>query len=133
MLGNVSITQISESEIWVGDNKVYLIDGKIIYIIAVGEQTPELAKALIEVKQKLYSIAPGKVHHLIDLNKSGKSSPEARKLWKEFSEDERTDKVAVFGLSPVAKVLASFVMSITNRNNQRFFRTKEEAMQWLLE
>jgi len=66
------------------------------------------------------------------LNNCGKNEPGARLIWSQISDEENTNKVALFGMHPVARVLASFVMGITNRNNQRFFKTKEEAVNWLV-
>ena len=60
-----------------------------------------------------------------------KNSPEARKIWRNFSEDEDTHKVAMFGIHPVAMVIASFVTNITKKNEMRFFKTKEEALEWI--
>lgn len=67
------------------------------------------------------------------LNKAGKSSPEARLIWQQISGLEKTNKVAKYGLNPVARVLASFVIGVYHKSNMRFFSTKEEAMTWLLE
>jgi len=48
-------------------------------------------------------------------------------------EHERTGKVALFGLNPVARVIASFVMGVTRKKDMRFFKTREEALAWLRE
>lgn len=128
---NPEYQEISDKEIWNGENKSFLILENIIYVIAVGEQTDELAKAQKQANLKLASHIKGKVNYLIDLNKCGKNSPEAREIWKELGDDDNTDRVAIFGLHPVAKVLASFVTRVTKKNNQRFFSTKEEAVIWL--
>jgi len=49
------------------------------------------------------------------------------------SEYEKTGKVAVFGLHPVARVIASFVMGVSKNKDMRFFKAKEEALAWLKE
>ena len=69
----------------------------------------------------------------IDLNKAGKGSPEARKIWKKLTENEKTGRVAFFGLHPVARVLASFTMGVSKNKDMRFFKTREEALEWLKE
>jgi hypothetical protein len=74
-----------------------------------------------------------KISYLIDLNKCGKNSPEARQIWNQLSDDEKTNKVAIFGIHPVARVLANFSMGTSKNKNQHFFKTQEEAMTWLLE
>ena len=72
----------------------------------------------------------GKVNTLIDLNKAGKTSTAARKKQKEISEHEKVGKVALFGLGPVAKVIASFFMGISMKKDMQFFKTREEASEW---
>lgn len=114
-----------------GQNMTSLINENIIYVIAVGEQTTEIALTQKQINLKLASYVKGQINYLIDLNKCGKNSSEARQIWKESAEDERTDKVAIFGLNPVAKVIASFVMGVTRKKNQRFFNTEAEALLWI--
>jgi hypothetical protein len=127
----MKIAQISEKEFHVGGNKASLIEGNIIHVIVQGEQTAESSILQIEVNNKLASLVNGKINYLIDLNKSGRNSPEARAAWKRASEDENVIKVAVFGLNPVARVLASFVMGVTKKKDIHFFMTKEDAYRWL--
>ena len=70
---------------------------------------------------------------LVDLNKAGKPTSEARKIGKERLEEEGVGKVALFGLHPVARVLASFVMGVSKKEDMKFFKTKEEAIAWFKE
>lgn len=133
MLQNIKINQISENEIWVGKNKLSLINDNIIYVVSVGEQTSQMAKAHKSVCLNFSSKINGKTNYLIDLNKCGKNSPEARKTWIELSSHKNTHKVATFGLNPVARVIASFVIGVYNQNNMRFFKTKEKGLEYLLE
>jgi hypothetical protein len=130
---STEIRQVSEKEIWVGQNKASLIEKNIIYVIAVGEVTTELAIAQVEGLNKLEALADGPVNYLIDLSDAGKSSPEARKIWEKIGGNVTTSKLALFGLNSVARMLASFVMGISGKSNQRFFKTKEEALRWLRE
>jgi len=132
MTAKVVIKNISESEIWVEANKTYLLPGNIFYVISEGKQTEEMAIAHRLVCHQMSKLVTGKVNYLIDLNNCGKNEPGARLIWSQISDEENTNKVALFGMHPVARVLASFVMGITNRNNQRFFKTKEEAVNWLV-
>jgi hypothetical protein len=132
MSENFEIKYISEKEMWVGGNKTFLTDQNIIHCVSIGEQTTEIALLQKEIVYKLFEWAKGKTNFLIDLNNCGKSSPEAREIWKQLSEDERTNKVAVFGINPVARVLANFVIGTSKSNNLRFFKTQEEAMLWFL-
>jgi len=108
-----------------------LIEGNIIYVVAIGEQTTEIALKQCETNSEIAQLIDGKVNYLINLNKSGKSSPEARKIWKSIIDEESSNKIALFGLHPVARVLASFVMNLTSSKNVRFFNTYEESVAWL--
>ena len=79
------------------------------------------------------SMFKGKVDVLVDLNKAGQASSKARETFKGMSEDENVGRVAIFGVHPVAKVLASFFMEVSKNRNIRFFKTKEAALEWLKE
>ncbi len=129
----LKLIQLSENEYWVGSNRTALLEGNIIYVTAEGEQTPELARLQEEINSKLAALVKGEIKYLIDLNNCGKNSPEARVIWKKLSDDENTQKVAVFGLHPVARVLASFVLGFSYEPKDRFFKTKEKALEWLKE
>jgi len=122
-----------DREIWVGENRIYLGEDNIIHFINVGEHDEKIAIACKEAILKFFNTVDGEVHGLIDLSKAGKQSPEARKIWREISEFENTAKVAIHGLNPVARVIASFVMGVSKNKNMRFFKTKEAAIAWLKE
>ena len=129
----VEIKQVSEREIWVGKNSFYLGEDNIFYITVVGEVDGKTAAAVTEIDNKFKSMVEGKLNIFADLNKGGKQSAEARKIWKEMTEDDRTGKIAMYGAHPVARVLASFVMGVSRKKDMRFFKTKEEALAWLKE
>jgi hypothetical protein len=123
----------NDREIWVGKNHTYLGDDNIMYTTVVGEVTEDMAKAIRDAHYKFMNIAGKKVSSLVDLNKAGKQPPEARKIGREMFENEKIGKIALFGLHPVARVIASFVMGVAKKKDIRFFRTKEEALAWLKE
>ncbi len=125
--------QNKDREIWVGKNRLYLSKDNITYFFMVGEHDEKIASACGEAFLKLINIVEGKVNALGDLNKARKQSPEARKIWKELSEHEKVGKLALIGMHPVARVLASFVMGRTKKKDMRFFKTKEEALAWFKE
>ncbi|MBN2348383.1 MAG: hypothetical protein JXJ22_06075 [Bacteroidales bacterium] len=127
----LELEQISEKEFRVGETRIILLTNNILYIEAVGEQTDEHAAVIRKNYKTIYSLFPGKVKQLVNLNQSGKSSPAARVIYKEMNEYELTEKVAVFGMHPVARVLAAFVTSVTSTKNIKFFSTEEEALLWL--
>jgi len=131
MAGKAELQQISEKEFRVGNNKVFLLEDDIIYIEAYGEQTDEIAFAHLNHNEILVKQLSGKINYLVNLNDAGKSSPKARRIWQELSEAETTNKTALFGMHPVAKLLASFVIGVTKRKNMRFLNSREEAVNWL--
>jgi len=131
MTDKTAIRQISENEYVVGNNVTSLIEQNIVYVVAHGDQSDKLAIAQSQINHKLANMAGDKISCLIDLNHCGKSSPKARNVWRSLCEEEITKKVAIFGMHPVASVLAAFVMRVTKSNNQQFFKTKEEALDWL--
>ena len=130
---NFEVKQISEREYWVGENKLILTDQNIVHVITIGEQTTEMAVVIKDINLKLFSLVEGQTNFLIDLNKSGKNSTGARSIWNELSAHEKIKKAAVFGLNPVSRVIASFVIGFSVKKNQQFFKTEEEALSWLLE
>ena len=122
-----------EREIWVGKNKVYLSEDNIINIINVGEINEKTAIAIKDAVIKLTTMVEGNVSTLTDLNKAGKMTPEARKVFQEFVGQRGYGKAALFGMHPVARVLASFFRGMSRKKDMRFFKTKEEALAWLKE
>lgn len=131
MIEKIEINQVGENEYWIGKNKTVFIDQKIIHITVVGEQTTEMALLHTELDHKLFSLVDGKINYLVDLNKSGKNSPEARSMWKQLCDNDKVNKVAVYGLHPVAKIIASFVIGFNLKMKQQFFKTEEQARVWL--
>jgi hypothetical protein len=122
-----------DREIRVGENRLYLGEDNVLYVTVFGEIDEKIAIAIKEADLKFKNIVEEKYDVLADINKSGKHSSEARKIWKEMTEHEKTGKVAMFGMHPVARVIASFVMGVTRKKDMRFFKTKEKALLWLKE
>jgi len=129
----VEIKQISEREIWIGESRFYLGEDDIFYETIVGKQDEKTVTVALEYHNKFKNMVKGKMKMLINLNNAGHLSSEARKIGKKTFEDEKIGKVAMFGMHPVARVLASFVMGVTKKEDMRFFKTKEEALAWLKE
>ena len=127
----IDIRQVGEREIWVGESKFFLDEDNILYETVVGEQNERTATEMLKVTNKLQNMVEGKLNVLIDLNKAGTPSSEARKIGQEAFEDEKIGKIALFGLHPVARVIASFVMGVSRKKDMRFFKSKEEALAWL--
>lgn len=129
----ISVKQVNEREIWIEKTKVYLGDNNVVYDIGVGGSDEKYAIAVKEAILKLANLVEGKVNLFVDLTNSGKPTPEARKIYTSVTEHHKTGKVAMFGLNPVARVLASFIMGVTRKKDIHFFKTKEEALSWFKE
>ena len=122
-----------EREIWIEESRFYLDKDNILYESVVGEIDKKKAIAMEEASIKLRKMVPGKVNVLVDINQAKKPTPEARNFARRRLEGTKTGKVAIFGMHPVARVIAAFVMSITKKEDMRFFKSKEEALIWLKE
>ena len=117
--------------IWVADNRLYLDEDNILHVIRVGVVDKEAAIEIASSALKLVELVDGKVKILTDLNRAGGSSSEARKVYQEMLEHVKLDRLALCGLHPVARVIASFTMGVTKKRTVRFFTTKAEALAWL--
>lgn len=120
-------------EIPVGPNVVRVDDSNTIHIIMCGETDYELAKGISDACDELVAMVNGKVNVLVDLNKAGKATPEARHEGKRRMNPDRSIKIAYFGLHPVAKVLATIMILFAKHKGMRFFNSEEEARKWLAE
>ncbi len=129
----IEIKQINERELWVGEHRFYLGEDNILYCITVGVIDAEMAIAFDEVTLKLMNMVEGKANLFIDLSRTGQATAEARKIGKQRFELGKIGKIAMFGMHPVARVLASFVMGVTKKEDMRFFKSKEDALEWLKE
>jgi len=122
-----------EREIWVGKSRYYFGEDNIIHVTVVGEVDDNIAIEHRDTCMKFVNMIAGTANVLVDNTRAGKISPEARKVFRGLTENEKTGKVAIFGLHPVARVIAAFFMGATKKKDMRFFNTKEEALAWLKE
>jgi len=122
-----------ELEIRIGESTYRLGKDNIAYVTIIGEADEKTANRHREAGVKIMNMIEGTVNVLVDVNKAGKLSSEARGVFRELTENERSGKIAIFGLHPVARVIASFVMGASKKKDQRFFKTREEALTWLKE
>ena len=120
-----------DGEIRIGESRYYLEENNIMHAVEVGVIDDQKALAIKETYLKVLDTVKGQVNILVDLNKAKKPSAKARKILNEISENERVDRVAHFGVHPVARVMASFLMGFSKKKEIRFFKTGEEALKWL--
>jgi len=69
----------------------------------------------------------GKINKIIDLNNAGAASMQARKILKELTENERTEKAAFIDLHPFAGVIASFLLGIFGIKNYVTLKKRRSA------
>ena len=123
----------NEKEVWIGESRFYLGEDNTIYVDIVGELDKKTAQDMRDAFYKLLKMIDGKGNVFADNNRSGKPTPEARRIFKIMTEHEKVDKVAVFGMHPVARILATFVVGFSKNKNINIFKSKEEALAWLRE
>ena len=122
-----------DREILVGESRFYLGEDNIIYETIVADVDEQKALEAREAVYKLADKANERTKILIDLDEAGNQSSEARKIVQELFDTEVCGKIALFGLHPVARVTASFVIGVSKKKDMRFFKTKEGALAWLKE
>lgn len=123
--------KVKNKEFRIGESEYYLGKDNIIYVIGKGrmeeKDIPAWEAAIVEFEKKI----EGKINILVDLNEAREQPPKTRASWDTFCKRKRIGKVALFGIHPVARVLASFVMGISRNKNLRFFNSREKALKWL--
>jgi hypothetical protein len=118
-------------EFKIGDNTLSIIDD-MIFLTNVGDINDALALEFDACLKKIVNTEGTKKRNiLVDNNRAGKTSFKARQIFSRMMELETTGKVAIFGMNPVARVLASFFIAMVKKGDVRFFATKEESMAWL--
>ncbi|QIA09421.1 DUF7793 family protein [Draconibacterium halophilum] len=120
------------TEYQVGGDIVRLRKNNIIHVIAKGLQSNELAVEMKKLCLDLNAQMEGKCNYLINVNECGKNEPGAREIWKELGDHDNTHKAAIYGMNPVARLIANFVIGSYSKHNMRFFKSEEEAIDWLL-
>ena len=129
----VDAERVSDREFLIGECRLHLNEENILYITIVGGLDEEKAIQIKKAVSKLKDISGRKWHTITDINKAGRITSEARKIFTDMSENGNSDKIAIFGGHPVARVLAAFVMGVSKKKDMRFFKSKEEALAWLKE
>ena len=128
------IREGAEREFWLGESSVYLGEDNIAYVNAVGKVDDELAAQIKEMALQLLDIAGTELSFLIDINRAGKSTPEARRMFQALATHEKIRKVATYGIHPVARIVATFGLGKDfTMKYHRFFKNREEALAWLKE
>ena len=120
-------------EIRVANSEFYLDEENILHIVSYGDLDEDDYEDMSAATIKATEDIEGKVNILVDINHCGKVPAKVRRMAKRDFEKETTGKVAMFGMHPVARILASFIIGITRKEDIRFFKTEAEALAWLKE
>jgi hypothetical protein len=129
----IEVKQVSEKEFLIGPHKFFIDEDNIQNIIIVGDNDERLVIALKDISAKFANTSEGRLLTLVDLNRAGQASSEMRRMGRTMMDDATAGKTALFGLHPVARVIASFVIGATRNKNVGFFKTRDEAVTWLKE
>lgn len=124
---------MNTNKIFLDESSFYLGDNNILYEKIVGNFDKEKALKAKEIVLSLMDQVEGEVDVLIDLNDAKTQTTEARKIGIEMFELPKNKKIALYGIHPVARVIAGFVIGICKNNNLKFFKTEKEALTWLKE
>ncbi len=127
----IEVKKISDREFVVGNSRISLLEGNIVCVAVVGNIDAEMAIALNETTLKLMNMIEGKVHVITDNNRAGKPSSKALRIMQNFIMHDKYGKLAIFGLSPVSRVLANFFICFSKKKNICYMKTKEEAFAWI--
>jgi len=131
MVTNTKLYPVNMDEIRIGEHKLQLDTDKIIHITPVGDVNANEGAVIVRGVFNLIHKAGGNVNIIGNLNKAGKPSSKTRKIGIEMFQDSRINKVALFGLHPVARIIASFIIGGSIKKDIRFLKTEAEALSWL--
>jgi hypothetical protein len=113
-------------------SQVYLDQEGIIHVESIGLQTEDEALKVRKKVMELGKKVPGKVRILNNLTRMSKATARSRKTTAESIKLPEIGKVASFGGSTFARVVASFVIKATGMEHKvKYFETEEEALKWL--
>ena len=104
----------------------------ILYVTLSGALDEKIATSIISALPGFYNTVPWKVSCLIDFSKSGEISAEAKKLFVNLAKDGKIGKVAVIGLSFLARAAAWIFIRTLPKKEISIFKTEEEAFAWLM-
>lgn len=111
------------------------IQDNIIRLAFIGDINESDVEALIkDFRPYLEATPPGKsIGLLIDASRDGRMSPSARRNFTKLNHDSRLGGVGICNVGRLNRVMATFVMKATGRDNIHFFDTQAEAIVWLEE
>lgn len=114
----------------VGEN-IFYFEKDILCVYGIGDCDEKLALEVRELMMHIFKTRSN-LRILVDMNKAGKSSIEARKIWKGLMNDEHIVRISFVGIHMVARVIAEFLIFFSENKRSRFFSNREDAMNWLI-
>lgn len=100
------------------------------------EKIKEFTEQLLEALER----ADGKGRAAVNAIAGGgkaTTSLSGRKIYTDFGEKARAEKIAIFGINTLQRVVASFIMRAMSKETGikevKFFKNKDEAIKWLKE
>lgn len=117
-------------------NTVELLENDIIYVQKVGDQTEEsmadLYEQIIKIAKR-FRAADKRVLVLLNAEQEGKTDVKGREMAATIGRDLDYDKSASFGSSEYLHSVRELMISATQLDQKvANFKTREEAMEWLL-
>ena len=108
-------------------------DDHILRVAFVGDTGERGAQAFIEALGPFLEATTETepLYAILDATRAGKLSAKARNIFFGLNRDSRVGQVAVIGTRRYLRVLGSFILKATRRDNIGFFDTEEQAIAWL--
>jgi hypothetical protein len=103
----------------------------ILILVGRGGYDKQLATLVRDAILDVLDSSSVKINILADFNEAGKSSSEARDIWRGLAAHKNIGKIACIGGHPLARILAVFILKLTQNGRFRFYSKTEEAMNWL--
>ncbi len=113
--------------------KLRLYNNGTIFIEANGIPDEFIASKIGAKIIEFSEIYNGKINLIINLNKVGKPSSNARKKFKEIVNNDIVNKVALHGLNPVARTIGYFLINISFNSKIKLIESFDEASVWFNE
>ncbi|MFC2003320.1 STAS/SEC14 domain-containing protein [Chloroflexota bacterium] len=120
-----------DREIKIRKTTLYLGEDNILRETFAGRMDGAQIEELREAAIKLRNMVDGKVNMLISIDKVEMIAPKVIEFAKATLADAKVGKVALIGKNPLAPILIAPFMGTTRKSDVAFFKTEEEAMQWL--
>lgn len=111
------------------ENRLEVVDGVLCYTISFPVGDAEALRLREMGERALGEI--GASYVLINLEGSSEFSVGARKIWVDFLRNDLIKKAAIYGGGTLIRVIATFVITASGRDDVKFFSDEVSAREWL--